>query len=139
MLKSTLLYFIFICTTQIHCDYVFFKNKTETKEKYFKDLWGYKVNCSDPDDGWNEIKQKMFLVGKRRTLQQINEFPMYTKYGFKKTRIPKDLYKDILDIRNNSTLEVETCEYPNSKNNCYKIKTIPAVPMKRGYRHLPGM
>ena len=29
--------------------------------KYFKDLWGFEMNWTNPEDGWNEMKRKQII------------------------------------------------------------------------------
>ena len=106
---------------------------------YIKDLWGYVINWTNKDDGWNLDKRLHFLANRKHILMQTNVVPRYTKRGYKKLNIPTSLYQDILNLRNHSKLTPETCEIPNHRDNCYSIKTVHAVPMKHGTREITGI
>ena len=103
-----------------------------------KDLWGFTVNWTNKDDGWNLDKRLHFLANRKQILWQTNVVPRYTKGGYKKLKIPASLYHDILAIRNSSKLTPETCEIPNHRDNCYGIRTVHAVPLKHGTREVTG-
>ena len=42
---------------------------------FFQDSWGYKINWTNPEDGWNLEKRKMFIDTKRSVSLHQNDVP----------------------------------------------------------------
>ena len=60
------------------------------------DIWGYKINWYDKEDGWTELRRNMILKHNQKMMKQIKNMPAYTKYGYQKMKIPVELYNFIL-------------------------------------------
>jgi hypothetical protein len=87
----------------------------------FYDLWGYPVNWTNPQDGWDEQMRKSMVQLMSHTLIQSAEMPAYTDFGYEKRGIPDDLFKTILENqRINETLKWEDC-IPSPHINCESI------------------
>lgn len=94
----------------------------------FKDSWGFRYNWTDLEDGWNYEKKILAVEYKLSLAQRQNDVPKFTKSGYKKMTIPKELYNLIMKARNESQLTPEHCDMPNPYNNCYRIKVKHHVP-----------
>ncbi len=60
---------------------------------FFTDLWGYKINWLDPEDGWDNLKRSELLKLHLNNIKQPDELTRYTKMGYKKVKIPTQLYQ----------------------------------------------
>ena len=145
MLKvvSLLIISLVVCDTTAHeydSQLMYGENELEKihNQKYFTDLWGYKVDWRNPADGWNEKKRTMMLAAKKLIIRQMQVMPKFSKLGYKKMKIPKELHLKLLEARNQSKLIGEECIIPNYFNNCYKFRTIPLIPFKSKMREIPG-
>ena len=105
---------------------------------FFQDSWGYKINWTNPEDGWNLEKRKMFIDTKRSVSHHQNDVPRYTKIGYKKMSIPKPLYSHIVEMKSRSILKPEYCDIPNSYNNCYRVKNVSVIPFRNRTREIAG-
>jgi hypothetical protein len=56
-------------------------------------LWGFRINWFDPEDGWDRLKRVELIKLHLNNLRQPKEVPQFTKTGFKKLKIPEDLYQ----------------------------------------------
>ena len=137
-MKVVLLFITFLSFTNSRKN-VFLWDKLQRYEKSFiKDLWGYNVNWTNTDDGWNSEKRDLFIKLKSKILEQTHQFPMYSKYGYKKMKIPRALFDKIIDLKSNETLIPEVCQVPNPFNNCYRLKTVFGVPFLNGSMNIIG-
>ena len=66
----------------------------------------------------------------------MNEMPKFTKYGYKKMKMPEELHSLILQVRNSSRPISETCHIPNCELNCYKWENVIAPPFKHRKRRI---
>ena len=89
--------------------------------KTFQDLWGYKHNWLDPEDGWDENQRNLFISRQKQGIYQTKHIPKYTKHGYKKMDMPPKLYKLIYDLRNSSVFEPEIC-VESQLSNCNRKK-----------------
>ena len=90
-----LLYFITIFSpNSIKC------SEDLLNEEHYTDLFGYKVNWTDFEDGWNEDKRINFLQIQTRNELQPKLVPKFTESGYEKRKIPENLYYFILERRN---------------------------------------
>ena len=69
-------------------------------DDYFIDLFGYKVNLTDFEDGWNMDKRMNFQSIQTRNELQPKLVPKLTEFGYEKKKIPEKLHKFILERRN---------------------------------------
>ena len=104
----------------INADFFWDNEEIETAldQNIFTDLWGYGVNWTNKEDGWNIDKKLLILSAKKEIIRQMQIMPKFTKQGFKKMKIPKELHLRLLQARNNSVLSPEFCQIPNFENNC---------------------
>ena len=70
-------------------------------------MWGYIVNWTNPDDGWTKERRKQLVNLRTKMKKQMAEVPYFTIIGYKKTKLPSDLYQYILKHRNLSDLSYE--------------------------------
>ena len=105
---------------------------------FFKDLWGYVMNWTDPEEGWSKIKRIKVLKLKEKMVLQSAAMNKYSKHGYKKMKMPKELLKKIIEVRNKAVLEPEICLIDDSSNGCHRYKTVHAVPLRNGFRQVPG-
>jgi hypothetical protein len=66
---------------------------SSSSQSFFTDLWGYRINWFDPEDGWDAWKRAQLLKLHFINQQQPKELPAFTKTGFKKSKIPQSLYQ----------------------------------------------
>ena len=104
----------------------------------FTDLWGYTVDWTNKEDGWNDEKRELYLGRNARIYTLAKKVPEYTLDGYRKLKIPGKLYLRILQARSSSKLEPEKCLIPNSVNNCYRVKNELTIPMKSGQIEVLG-
>ena len=104
----------------------------------YVDLWGHRIDWHNLEDGWTHTKRFEYLRDVERMLWQMENIPKYTLHGYKKMKIPSLLHESILKERNSSIIEPEECGIPNPRNNCYRIKTRFAFPLKYGRRQHAG-
>ena len=86
-----------------------------------KDLWGYKHNWLDSEDGWDENRRKLFISRQKKGIYQTKHIPKYTKHGYKKMKIPTELYELINKIRRDIVFETEIFKDPDI-TNCHRLK-----------------
>ena len=88
------------------------------------DIWGYKINWYDKEDGWTELRRNMILKHNQKMMKQIKNMPAYTKYGYQKMKIPVELYNFILQSmkQNSSGLVNEPCAQDDPFHNCQRVK-----------------
>ena len=87
----------------------------------YEDLWGYQIQWYDKEDGWNENKRQKFRENQQYSLTQSQKMPAYTKFGYQKMKIPKQLYDLIYDARYKAKMSIENCEM--EYHNCQRIKS----------------
>ena len=66
-------------------------NEPEPERKVFVDLYGFKYNWTDPEEGWNDARRKKIFREHRRNTEQADTMPQFTKLGYKKMKMPKGL------------------------------------------------
>ena len=66
----------------------------------FTDMWGYTYNWTDIANGWTLDRRRQFLNLRAEMKNQMSEIPHFTKTGIKKTKMPDELHKYILQNRN---------------------------------------
>ena len=91
-------------------------------KSFFKDIWGYTINWLNPEDGWTKMRQQLTYTIRQMTIDQIEMMPALTKYGYKKMKIPTDLFQSILQAKLNSTMYPEKCKEEWPMYNCIRIK-----------------
>ena len=111
--------------------------ESNEEQETFRDYWGYIYDITNKNDGWNTKKLELFNKHEKTMLKQIDEIPTLTQNpkGYEIFNIPNELYRRILQTRNDSHLVDEHCKIPNCINNCYKVKKVHAVPKKTGHRY----
>ena len=113
---------------------------------HFTDKWGFNVNWTDRDDGWDDAKRQQLMelhiknevqptIGEKDKngtffLSDLNQIkisvPALTALGFEKRRIPIELYDFILDQICPNDFKPEHC--PTTAHlNCARLD-------KNGYR-----
>ena len=75
----------------------------------------------DKEDGWNENKRQKFRENQQYSLTQSQKMPGYTKFGYQKMKIPKQLYDLIYEARYEAKMSIEKCEF--QFHNCQRIKS----------------
>ena len=102
------------------------KNKAKkfARPEVFKDQWGFPVNWTDPEEGWDESKRKKLLEMDKKITKQSTKVKKFTKDGFKKMAIPQELYKTLVKVKSQLTLETENCVINDSSNGCYRLKKV---------------
>ncbi len=56
------------------------------------------MNWTDPGDGWDKTKRQRQTQLHVETSLQIGQVRSYTELGYKKLKIPKDLYEVLIII-----------------------------------------
>ena len=102
------------------------KNKAKhfARPEVFKDQWGFPVNWTDPEEGWDESKRKKLLEMDKKITKQSTKVKKFTKDGFKKMAIPQELYRTLVKVKSQLTLETENCVINDSSNGCYRLKKV---------------
>ena len=98
-----------------------FRSSTILKPVYY-DLWGYPVNWTDPNDGWDKDMRKSLLDLTNFIVTQSAALTNYTEIGYLKMPIPSKLYQQILDQRQIQKLKWEDCR-PSPFTNCLAIRS----------------
>lgn len=62
----------------------------------YDDLWGYPVNWTNPQDGWDDEMRQSMLQLTHYIKEQSSQLAPYTQRGYKKISIPSLLYNHIL-------------------------------------------
>ena len=110
-------------STSPTCD---IKNENNSTRGYninsqtFTDLWGFKHNWQDPEDGWDEKQRKLFISRQKEGIFQTKRIPEYTKHGYKKMPMPPKLYKIIYDLRKNSSFFTPEPCVVDQLSNCMR-------------------
>ena len=88
------------------------------------DIWGYKINWYDKEDGWTDLRRDMILQHNQKMMKQIKNMPAFTKYGYQKMKIPVELHNFILQSmkQNSSGLVNEPCTQDDPFHNCQRVK-----------------
>ncbi|XP_059089948.1 uncharacterized protein LOC131885796 isoform X2 [Tigriopus californicus] len=87
------------------------------EEDTFEDVAGFKVQWNDPEDGWDEEKREDLLLIHSKNLLQPRYVPKLTKTGYRKIKIPDELYEFLLEQRNIFDLSWENCGH-GAHQNC---------------------
>ena len=117
--------------------FAFFRLAHEDKiisQPSFTDMWGYTVNWTDPEDGWNEARRRQVLNLRTKMKKQMSEVPHFTKNGYKKMKMPGNLHQFLLERRNLSDVSHEDCKTWDPSYNCQKIVKTVAVPFRNTNR-----
>ena len=109
------------------------------EQPYLKDAWGFKINWTDLEDGWNDAKRKLMVRQKRSFTLRQNDIPRYTEKGYKKMKINENLFSMIKRVKESAELRPEFCEVPNYENNCYRVKKEHDMSTINGTRELIGI
>ena len=62
------------------------------------DLWGYQYNWTDSKEGWTKNKRENMIFLEHEITERF-DYPSYTKNGYKKMKIPQDIYQLIQSLR----------------------------------------
>ena len=94
------------------------------QQDQFIDIWGYKINWYDKEDGWTELRRNQTLKYNQIMMKQIKNMPSYTKYGYQKMKIPFELHDFILQgiKQTSSRLVNEPCAPNDPFHNCQRVK-----------------
>ena len=91
----------------------------------FYDLWGYPVDWSKPEDGWDEKKRRNLMDLTDFNLNQWATEKRHTDLGYLKMPIPDELYKLLLRERKMETdFPYEEC-VQSAFTNCKGIEISP--------------
>ena len=91
----------------------------------FYDLWGYPVDWSKPEDGWDEEKRRNLMDLTDFNLNQWATEKRHTDLGYLKMPIPDELYKLLLRERKMETdFPYEEC-VQSAFTNCKGIEISP--------------
>ena len=116
------------CNKEAECESEKEESKNRAKNfarpEVFKDQWGFSVNWTDPEEGWDESKRKKLLEMDKKITKQSTKVKKFTKDGFKKMAIPQELYKTLIKVKSQLTLETENCVMNDSSNGCYRLKKV---------------
>ena len=88
------------------------------------DIWGYKINWYDKEDGWTDLRRNSILQHNKKMIKQIENMPAFIKYGYQKMKIPVELHNFILQSmkQNSSGLRNEQCNQDDPFHNCQRVK-----------------
>ena len=88
----------------------------------YYDLWGYPVDWTDLGDGWDQTKRDDLMRMMNQIITQSPSLENYTEIGYIKTKIPTQLYQDILNQRQIQNLMFERCDPYHAISNCKEIR-----------------
>ena len=77
------------------------------KQDFFIDMWGFKVNWTNLDDGWTDARRRRVLSLRSKMKKQMTQVPKFTKVGIKKVKVPKNLHEFLMNNRNLSSVTYE--------------------------------
>lgn len=97
-------------------------------EPVYVDLWGFAVNWTNPNDGWDSEMRESMIDLTNYVLHQSASLEAYTDRGYDKMPIPSDLYSLLLTKRQTKQLKSEPCRI-SPYTNCMKTtKNFEKVP-----------
>ena len=64
-----------------------------------KDLWGIEINWKKSEEGWDLARRHQYLTLVRMMKDQRKNIRKFTKLGYKKMKIPENVYDLILSER----------------------------------------
>jgi len=85
------------------------ETEADLEAPYFEDLWGYKVAWRLEEDGWDDRKRRQMLNLDKRNRVQPQFVPAFTELGYKKMKIPQQLYDFIREQRIDFPTKTEDC------------------------------
>ena len=89
----------------------------------YYDLWGYPVDWTDLGDGWDQTKRDDLMRMMNQIITQSPSLENYTEIGYIKTKIPTQLYQDILKQRRIQNLREKPCDPNRAAVNCNDIRS----------------
>ena len=92
-------------------------------QPFFEDLWGFKTNWTNPQDGWTDEKRKLRVTEHFNTIQQSSAMQAFTKLGYMKTKIPDKIHQKILQHKKQKHVSTEDCSSLKGFTNCELINS----------------
>lgn len=89
-------------------------------EPVYVDLWGFAVNWTNANDGWDSEMRESMIDLTNYVLHQSASLEAYTDRGYDKMPIPSDLYSLLLNKRQTKRLKTEACR-ASPYTNCMKL------------------
>ena len=99
------------------------KEEELLKQPFYIDPNGFKINWTDPQDGWNLASRLMQIKLQRRYEYQRKVMPKFTELGYIKMKIPPRVFEVILEEKLDH-LEPEGCDDKSGTGisiNCRRV------------------
>ena len=95
--------------------------KELAKNSTITDMWGFKHNWTNIDEGWYPLRRYIYLDLLELEKKQRRTVKKFTEFGYKVMKIPTFLYQTLISQRDEASIREENCENVKLSHVCFKL------------------